>query len=189
MVQYFKNIWSGLSTSLIGMNITLKHLFARKVTIQYPDERFDLPENARNRLFVDMKKCTGCLSCAVACPVNCIKIETLRVSPDDPDKEFHPNGKERKLWVTKFEIDFAKCCFCGLCTQACPADAIKHTLEFEYSGYDRDSLIYKFQTLTPEQTREKVRLLEEFRAKENFSKTGTASARCEQKTDDNKKPE
>jgi formate hydrogenlyase subunit 6/NADH:ubiquinone oxidoreductase subunit I len=175
MFQYFKNIWSGLSTSLIGMNITRKHLFAKKVTIQYPDERFELPENARNRLSVDMKKCTGCLSCSIACPVKCIKIETLRVTPDDPEKEFHANGKERKLWVTQFEIDFAKCCFCGLCTAACPTDAIKHTIEFEYSGYSRESLVYNFQTITPEKAKEKVKLLEELRIKESNIKPGSTS--------------
>lgn len=166
MVQYFKNIWSGLSSTLIGMKITWKHLFVKKVTIQYPDERFPLPANARNRLFLEMSKCNGCTSCAIACPVNCITIETIRVSPDDPHQEVHFNGKERKLWVSRYEMDFAKCCFCGLCVTSCPSDAINHTVEFEYSTYNRDNLLYKFQTLTPEQVNEKVQLLADYRAKE-----------------------
>ncbi len=175
MIQYFKNVWAGLLTSFIGMNITRKHLFTKKVTIQYPDERFDLPENARNRLSLDMSRCTGCKSCTVACPVNCIEIETIRVSPDDPHRELHSNGKERKLWVSKFNIDFAKCCFCGLCTVACPTDAINHTIEFEYSEYNRQNLIYKFQTLTPGQVKEKEKLLAEFRAKEEKCQSDTGS--------------
>ena len=165
MIQYFKNVWAGLITSLIGMKITWKHLFVKKVTIQYPDERFEQPENARNRLSLNMSRCTGCKSCAIACPVKCIDIETIRVSPDDPHREHHSNGNERKLWISKFDIDFAKCCFCGLCSQACPSDAIYHTIEFEYSVNDRQNLIYKFQTLTPEQIKEKKLLLEEYRLK------------------------
>ena len=44
MVKYFKNIWSGIYTVIIGMKITLRHLFVKKVTIQYPDKIFTLPE-------------------------------------------------------------------------------------------------------------------------------------------------
>ncbi len=186
MIRYFKNIWSSISTTFIGMRITLKHLFVKKVTIQYPDERFPLPENARNRLFLEMSRCNGCLSCAIACPVNCIIIETIRVTPDDPHKEIHHNGKERKLWVSRYDIDFAKCCYCGLCTIACPTDAIIHTVEYEYSEYKREKLIYKFQTLTPEQVKEKEKLLAEFRAKEKVAHPGTAGKAGEQNITDEK---
>ncbi|MFA9390615.1 MAG: NADH-quinone oxidoreductase subunit I [Prolixibacteraceae bacterium] len=166
MAHYFKTIWSGISTAAQGMAITFKHIFAKKVTIQYPDERFPIPDGARNRLSLEMSRCTGCTLCASACPVNCITIETVKVSPDDPNKENYWNGKERKMWLARYEMDFAKCCFCGLCTQACPSDAITHTKEFEYSDYNRDNLVYKFQTLTPEQVEEKKRLLEVYKQKE-----------------------
>ncbi len=167
MLEYFKNIWSGISTSWMGMAITWKHLFLKKVTIQYPDERFPLPENARNRLKLDMSHCNGCTSCAIICPVKCIKIETIRAVPDDPHKDYYWDGKERKMWLARYEIDFAKCCFCGLCTEVCPTDAINHTVEYEYSVYHRESLLYKFQTLTPAEVEEKRRLLDEFRMKES----------------------
>jgi NADH-quinone oxidoreductase chain I len=166
MIHYFKNIWSSITTSFTGMKITFLHLFEKKVTIQYPDENFNLPENARNRLHLIMERCTGCTACAIVCPVNCITIETIRVSPDDPHKELHHNGKERKLWLSRYDIDFAKCCYCALCVQVCPTDAVIHTKEFEYSTYDRNDLIYKFRTLTDEQVKEKERLLAEFREKE-----------------------
>ncbi|NQU82060.1 MAG: NADH-quinone oxidoreductase subunit I [Bacteroidetes bacterium] len=170
MVKYFKNIWSGIYTVIIGMKITLRHLFVKKVTIQYPDERFTLPERERNRLKLEMSRCNGCRSCTIACPVDCILIETVKASPDDPQKEFYFDGKERKMWVTKYEIDFAKCCYCGLCTEACPTDAIKHTEEYEYSEYKIENLVYKFQTLSPEEIKEKERLIEEFRAKKEKDK-------------------
>jgi NADH-quinone oxidoreductase subunit I len=177
MVQYFKNIWAGASTAWMGMFITWKHLFAKKVTIQYPDEKFPIPERARNRLYLQMNRCNGCTSCVLACPVNCITLETVKATPDDPQKEFYENGKERKTWVTRYEIDFAKCCYCGLCTQACPSDAIQHTVEYEYSEYNREKLIYKFQDLTPEQTEEKKQRLADYnREKENKAAAGGSNS-------------
>ena len=171
MIQYLKNIWTGFNSALIGMKITSKHLFVKKVTIQYPDQRFPIPTNARNRLKLTPERCTGCNLCVVACPVDCIKLETVKVVPDDPHQELYENGQPRKMWITRYEIDFAKCCFCGLCVNACPSDAINHTVEFEYSAYNRNDLYYKFQTLTPEQAAEKVSLLEAFRTKEKECKT------------------
>ncbi len=166
MIQYLKNIWSGLSSTFTGMRITSGHLFVKKVTIQYPDQRFPIPSNARNRLVLTPERCTGCNLCVVACPVNCILLETVRVVPDDPHQELYENGQPRKMWITRYEMDFAKCCFCGLCQAACPSDAINHTTDFEYSAYDRADLYYKYQTLTPEQAAEKERLLAEFKAKD-----------------------
>ncbi len=170
MIQYIKNIWAGISSSLIGMKITWMHLFVKKVTIQYPKKRFPVPLNARNRLFMEMDKCTGCTSCARACPVNCIDIETIRVVPEDPQQETLKGGLRRKLWVPVFEIDFAKCCYCGLCTEACPTDAINHTVEYEYSVYDVQDLLYKFQTLSPEQYEAKKIMFAEFQAREKACK-------------------
>lgn len=72
------------------------------------------------------------------------------------------------LWVTKFDIDFAKCCYCQLCVFPCPTDCIYMTDVYEFSEYDRDSLIYNFATLTPEETAEKkenFRILQESKAK------------------------
>jgi len=170
MMQYLKTIYAGITSTFTGMKITSRHLFVKKVTIQYPDQKFTMPERARNRLTLEMSKCNGCNSCVVACPVNCIEIDTVRVSPEDPHQEVHFNGKDRKMWVTRYEIDFAKCCYCGLCVAACPSDAVTHSVEYEYSVYNRDSLLYKFQTLTPEQVKEKERLYAEFKAREKTVK-------------------
>ena len=159
------------------MNITAKHLFVKKVTIQYPDQKFTMPPKARNRLALDMVKCTGCTACAKACPVNCIDIETIRVMADDPHQELLHTGKERKLWLGRFDIDFAKCCYCSLCVVACPSDAINHSAEYEYSVYKREDLLYKFQTLTDEQVKDKQARLAEFMAIEKVCHPDDAPAK------------
>lgn len=169
IIKYFDGIWTGIFTVLVGMGITWKHLWGHKVTMQYPD-KYDplktgfIPEFARNRLFVDMDLCIGCGICQKDCPVNCIDIETIKASKDDADAVF-PSGKRMSLWVSKFDIDFAKCMCCNLCTENCPEDCIYMTREFEFSDYDRTNLIYHFSKMTNEQIVEKQRIADEEKAK------------------------
>lgn len=167
-MQYFRNIYEGIATAIVGMQITFKHLFAKKVTNQYPEiyhpiKSGDMPLNSRNRIFVEMGGCDGCNACARACPVNCIDVETVRVVGVDDDKiPLMNDGKKRRMWVTKHEIDFTKCCFCSLCTEACPTEAIVMTQEFEYSSFFKEDLVYNFSDLTAEEAAEKVRIFDEF---------------------------
>jgi len=148
MKQYFRDIFKSIWTIFIGMKITLGHLFVPAVTIQYPDVKLKLPERVRNRLYVNMDDCIGCLQCKMACPVNCIVIETVKSLPTD-DLGTTSTGQKKKLWVTTFTIDIAKCCYCGLCVYPCPTDCIKMTDVYEFSEFDRNNLIYNFATLTP----------------------------------------
>ena len=165
MNQYFKNIWLSIYTVLFGMSITMRHLFTRNVTVQYPNVHpldqagpDKMPSNARNRLFVNMDDCNGCNSCSRACPVNCITVETLKTSPSD-NVPIMSDGKKRGLWVTNFQIDFGKCCYCALCVEPCPTEAIHMTTEFEYSTYDRKNLLYTFSTMTTDEIQSKVKML------------------------------
>lgn len=171
MIDYFKNVWMWFYTILVGMKITLTHLFTPKVTIQYPNERYPIPPLARNRLQLNPDMCNGCVQCARICPVQCITVETLKVIPDDPDRPMMGDGTPRKLWVPTYDIDFGKCCFCGLCTTVCPTEAIKHTTDFEYSSYTRDGLIFKFSDMSPEKVLEKKKLLVEYQARVKAAKT------------------
>jgi len=184
-MEYVKNIYDGLYTALVGMKITLEHLFAKKVTNQYPElyhpiESGDMPKNSRNRIFVDMSGCDGCDSCARVCPVNCITVETIRVVPTD-EVPLMSDGKKRRMWVSKHEIDFAKCCFCSLCTEACPTEAIYMTQEFEYSTYDKKDLIYNFSDLTVEQVTEKQNLFDEMQEQKKADAEAKKKADAEAK--------
>jgi len=147
MVTYFRDIWDGLVTVLIGMKVTWRHLFTPAVTIQYPDVKVKLPERARNRLYVNMDDCIGCDQCAMACPVDCITIETIKSTPD-VDLGLTSVGTKKRLYVPVFDIDIAKCCYCGLCVYPCPTECIKMTDVYEFSEFDRQDLIYRFATMT-----------------------------------------
>src|SRR3989339_1908824 len=153
-MQYFSEAIKSLWTVLVGMKVTFKHLFVPSVTIQYPDIKLALPERERNRLYVNMDDCIGCDQCARACPVNCITIETVKGLPTE-DLGKTSNGKKKALWVTKFNIDFAKCCYCQLCVFPCPTECIYMTDVYEFSEFQRKNLIYDFVTLTPEEREQK----------------------------------
>ena len=185
-MEYFKNIIEGLSTTVEGMKITVNHLFGKKVTNQYPEKYHpilsdDMPPHSRNRLFVEMSGCDGCEQCDKACPVNCISIETVKVTPTDENVPEMNNGKKRKTWVIKHEIDFAKCCFCSLCTEVCPTNAIQMTTAFEYSEFDREKLKYNFSDLTPEQVQEKTKMWEEYQAAKKKEQEEKKKAEAEAK--------
>ncbi|MBZ0199453.1 MAG: NADH-quinone oxidoreductase subunit I [Ignavibacteriaceae bacterium] len=189
MKEYFNNIWLGLFTVFVGMKVTFKHLFTRSVTIQYPDVKLQLPERERNRLYVNMDDCIGCDQCARACPVNCISIETVKSLPTE-DLGKTSNGKKKALWVTKFNIDFAKCCYCQLCVYPCPTECIYMTDVFEFSEFEREKLDYSFTTLTPEEIEEKKSNFAAAEAEKAAQKLAAAAAAAkkaeEQKAADNK---
>ena len=125
-MSILSDILSGVKTTLAGLRVTVPYLRRAPVTTMYPHERLELPERSRNRLYVNMDDCIGCDQCARACPVNCIDIETVKaVEGDSPGTT--SNGKKKALWVTRFDIDIAKCCFCNLCTFPCPTECIVMT--------------------------------------------------------------
>lgn len=112
-------------------------LFAKKVTIQYPEERRQYSDRYRGMHYIKatngVENCTACMLCPTVCPAECIHIE----AGERPDKEKYP---------VKFEIDVLRCCFCGMCEEACPKDAIKLSKIYEMSTtkrsvYDKDYLL------------------------------------------------
>ena len=173
MSKYFYDIWSSIFSSMIGMGITLKHMFLiRKgnVTLQYPEEKWPRPDRnigfehedynvIRSRLHVDMDDCIGCLKCARACPVDCIKIDIIKV-PKGSDIGTTSNDTKKRLLVPRFDIDMTECMYCNLCVYPCPEECIfmtggpnspKHPIDYEFSEYNREGLIYKFATVTEEE--------------------------------------
>lgn len=173
MRDYFLKFWEVLTTILIGMKVTFRHLFVPAVTIQYPSVKPELPERERNRLYVNMDDCIGCDQCARACPVNCITIETVKSLPTE-DLGKTTNGKKKVLWVTQFDIDFAKCCYCELCVFPCPTECIYMTDVYEFSEYERESLIFDFATLTHTEREEKKKNFKELQTQKEKEKSAAA---------------
>jgi NADPH-dependent glutamate synthase beta subunit-like oxidoreductase len=68
--------------------------------------------------------CVGCTFCARTCPDMCITVERV----DTPGQRC----------VTRYDLDLAKCCFCGLCAEQCPTNALTHTGQYELSFYHRE---------------------------------------------------
>src|SRR5512135_1391004 len=119
---------------LKGMAVTGRHLFARKITIQYPDER--TPQSPRFRGLHALRRypngeerCIACKLCEAVCPAMAITIESAQ----------RDDGTRR---TTRYDIDLTKCIFCGFCEEACPVDAIVETRIFDYHGEKRGDLYY-----------------------------------------------
>jgi len=120
--------------SLLAFTFKLRKDRGGVVTIYYPEEKRPVPVMSRTRHRLMQRddgspKCVACMMCETICPCYCIHIEPAE-SPD-PAIEKYP---------ARFEIDILRCCFCGLCAEACPEDAIRmDTGVVEFSVYDRFS--------------------------------------------------
>ena len=148
MQNVFKEGWLTFKSIFTGMGVTMRHLFSPSVTELYPEEKIDLPENARAKLYVNIDDCIGCNLCARACPVNCIDIETV-MATSDVDLGKTSTGNPKRFWLTRFDIDMAKCMYCDLCVPPCPTNCIYMVSEYEYSEFDRTNLVYHFSDLEP----------------------------------------
>ena len=115
------------------------HLFHRRETIQYPEQKPYLAPRFRGRIILSRdpdgeERCVACYLCAVACPVDCISLQKT----EDESGRWYPEY---------FRINFSRCIFCGWCEEACPTYAIQLTPDFEMSEYERPSLVYEKEDL------------------------------------------
>ncbi len=109
---------------LIGMRLTGRNLFARKITVQYPEEKAPMSPRFRGlhalrRYPNGEERCIACKLCEAVCPALAITI----------DSEERADGTRR---TTRYDIDLFKCIFCGFCEEACPVDSIVETRCYEY---------------------------------------------------------
>ncbi|MDO8463949.1 MAG: NADH-quinone oxidoreductase subunit NuoI [Gallionella sp.] len=124
---------------LKGMALTGRHLFRRKITVQYPEQKTPMSPRFRGlhalrRYPSGEERCIGCKLCEAVCPALAITIETAE----------RADGTRR---TTRYDIDYNKCIYCGFCEEACPVDAIVETRIFEYHGEKRGDLYYTKEML------------------------------------------
>jgi NADH-quinone oxidoreductase subunit I len=124
-----------LPSVLKGMWITLRHVFRPKVTMQYPEERWTMPDRYRGlpALVKDdagRVKCVACYLCQYVCPPKAIHIEAEEIG----------TGVEKGPKV--FDINMLRCIMCGYCEEVCPEQAIFLTKEYQTVGLSREQMIY-----------------------------------------------
>lgn len=129
-----------------GMIITFKHIWKRKETVRYPEQKRPFSPVFRglhilNRDAEGRENCTACGLCAVACPAEAITMEAAERKPG----EEHLYREEK--YAARYEINMLRCIFCGFCEEACPKDAIYLTETFAPANYKREGFIYGKQDL------------------------------------------
>lgn len=140
MAQLVKQFASGIYNLLLGLFTTSKHLGRHAITLQYPKERWTMPERSRGMvvLLTDHEtgklNCNACLLCMRACPSGAIDIK-------------YEKDEKGKRHLVEFKVDFHICCFCGLCEESCNFAAIKMAPKYEFPEFDKANLIYDTKKL------------------------------------------
>ena len=130
IINFFRSFL--LLELLRGMALTGKYLFARKITVQYPEEKTPMSPRFRGlhalrRYPNGEERCIACKLCEAVCPAQAITIES----------DVRADGTRR---TTRYDIDLTKCIFCGFCEESCPVDSIVETHIHEYHGEKRGDL-------------------------------------------------
>ncbi|MBK4734117.1 NADH-quinone oxidoreductase subunit NuoI [Noviherbaspirillum pedocola] len=122
-----------------GLALTGRYMFARKITVQFPEEKTPLSPRFRGlhalrRYPNGEERCIACKLCEAVCPAMAISIES----------DVRDDGTRR---TTRYDIDLTKCIFCGFCEESCPVDSIVETNILEYHGEKRGDLYFTKEML------------------------------------------
>lgn len=114
-----------------GLRITMKRFFKKKVTVQYPEVKPQLPQRTHGSFAFDFEKCIACNMCADACPNGVIRVDFTK-------------DEKGKRSLEQYNMNLGYCLFCGLCVKACPKDAVYFKPEFDMVCYKKPQTVFKW---------------------------------------------
>jgi NADH-quinone oxidoreductase subunit I len=128
MISLLRSLW-----------LVFLHLFRKRETIPYPEQKAYLAPRYRGRIVLTRdpdgdERCVACYLCAVACPVDCIALDAT----EDEHGRRYPRF---------FRINFSRCIYCGFCEEACPTYAIQLIPDVEMGEYERKEMVYEKEDL------------------------------------------
>jgi NADH-quinone oxidoreductase subunit I len=134
-----------LPALLGGLRVTLRHFFSRKITMQYPEEKWVVPEGYRGAPYLvrdqeGRTKCVSCQLCEFVCPPKAILI-----TPPGPEPDPTTGNVEKR--PREFQIDMLRCIFCGFCQEVCPEEAIFLMKDYALVGASRAEMVYSKEKL------------------------------------------
>ncbi|MDF2939821.1 MAG: dehydrogenase subunit [Gammaproteobacteria bacterium] len=125
---------------LVGLKLTGRYFFTKKITVQFPEEK--TPTSPRFRGLHALRRypngeerCIACKLCEAVCPALAITIEA------------GPRAEDGSRRTTMYDIDLFKCIYCGFCEESCPVDSIVLTRISDYSIEHRGENIMTKQKL------------------------------------------
>ena len=133
------NLFRDIKGTVQPFWVTLRYLFKKPVTIQYPEQKRTPSPRYRARIVLTRdpeggERCVACYLCSAACPVDCISMQAAEDG----------NGRRYAAW---FRINFTRCIFCGLCAEACPTLAIQMSPDYEICNRDPLNLVFEKEDL------------------------------------------
>jgi len=181
--KYFKGLFGGIGSLITGMRVTLKELFTKKITQQYPENRATLVISDRFKGELTMPHdennehaCTACGICQMNCPNGTIVVKSRVIESED--------GKKKKI-LDEYFYDLGMCTFCNLCVITCPSDAIIFSNSFENALFTRSKLRMKLNREGSKLREKKVVPRPVAEQPEVKSETEKAAPKVEEKIENN----